>query len=103
MYAGKWKVSYEEWPWTSYPQYLFGASILISGKALSLLLDAAQVTPYFGMEDIYLTGLVARKAGIRLRPTDRYSFEFMHSLFMQFIFISASFQNVYSRWKFKNI
>ena len=69
--AGKWKVSYEEWPWTSYPPYVFGASILISGKAVSPLLEAAQETPYFEMEDIYLTGLVARKAGVRLRPTER--------------------------------
>lgn len=46
---GKWKVSYEEWPWTSYPPYLFGGSILISGKAVSPLLETAELTPYFKM------------------------------------------------------
>jgi len=45
---------------------------LISGKAVSPLLDAAKETPYFEMEDIYLTGLVTRKAGVSLRPTERY-------------------------------
>jgi len=66
----KWKESYEEWPWRSYPPYLFGGSILISGKAASPLLETAELTPYLKMEDVYLTGLNTRKADICIRHTE---------------------------------
>ena len=62
----KWGVSHERWPWTTYPGYLSGGCILISGRAVGLLLAAAQVTPYFDIDDVYTSGIIASKAGITI-------------------------------------
>jgi hypothetical protein len=41
------------------------------GSAISSLLAAAQTTPYFPFDDVYLTGLCTAKAGIKVRHSDR--------------------------------
>ena len=64
---GKWSMSKEIWPWSTYPAYVSGGSILISRMAIGPLLAAAQVTPYFEMEDVYVSGLIAEKAGVVTR------------------------------------
>lgn len=69
--VAKWYVSTEVWPWQNYPPYLYGGSYLISRAAIGPLLAAAQVTPYFMFEDVYLIGLCARKAGVLVMSNDR--------------------------------
>lgn len=69
--AATWYVSYETWPWSSFPIFLSGGCVLISGKAISPLLAAAQTTPYLlTVDNVYLGGLLARKAGVPLRMSD---------------------------------
>lgn len=70
--AGKYGVSFDDWPWRRYPAYFSGGSSIISGKAVAPLLAAAQVTPFFKFEDVYLSGLVAKKANVTLIPSNRY-------------------------------
>lgn len=64
-------VSRGMWPWPSYPSYLYGGCYLLGRKALAPLLAAAQTTPYFPFEDLYLIGLCSRKAKIPLWASDR--------------------------------
>lgn len=71
--TSKWKISYEDFPWQSYPYYCEGAAIMIDGGAVRRLLASAQTIPYLKFDDIYYTGLVAPKAGISLMMGDRYS------------------------------
>ncbi|XP_057376585.1 beta-1,3-galactosyltransferase 1-like [Daphnia carinata] len=59
-------VSLDVWPWPTYPSYLYGGSYLLGRKSLGLLLEAAQTTPYFPFEDLYLIGLCSRKAHVPL-------------------------------------
>ena len=49
-----------------YPDYLSGTAYSMSGSAALKLYRAALKVPFFWMEDVYITGLCARKAKIRL-------------------------------------
>ena len=61
----KWGISYSRWPWRNYPDYVRGPCNIFSGRAVGLLLAAAQVTPYYHIaEDVYTTGIIAEKAGV---------------------------------------
>ncbi|XP_057369826.1 beta-1,3-galactosyltransferase 5-like isoform X2 [Daphnia carinata] len=69
LFAERWKsqkhyVSRLVWPWPRYPSYLMGGCYAISGQSITPLLGATQTTPFFWIEDIYLTGLCASKANI---------------------------------------
>jgi hypothetical protein len=64
-------VSMELWPWPAYPSYLYGGCYLLGRKALAPLLTAAQSTPYFPFEDLYLIGLCSRKAHVPLWTFDK--------------------------------
>lgn len=68
--GSKWKISFDEWPWESYPPYFSGGSVLIPGRTIGPLLAAAEVTPYLWIDDIYLSGLLAEKANISLRSSE---------------------------------
>jgi len=49
-----------------YPTYVSGAAYVISGDAVGLLLSAAAGSPVFWIEDVYVTGMLARAAGLQL-------------------------------------
>ena len=64
-------VSLEVWPWPTYPSYLYGGCYLVGRGSLGPLLAAAQTTPFFPFEDLYLIGLCSRKAQIPLWTFDK--------------------------------
>ena len=68
----KWGLSYERWPWSNYPDYLAGIAMMISGKAILPLLAATQVTPFFHIDDVWTTGIIASKAGVPVWMNERY-------------------------------
>ncbi|KAK4017999.1 hypothetical protein OUZ56_000070 [Daphnia magna] len=77
LFAERWKsqkhyVSRRVWPWPRYPSYLMGGCYAISGQAVKPLLAATQTTPFFWIEDIYLTGLCASKANVSLQTQPKY-------------------------------
>ncbi|KAI9559031.1 hypothetical protein GHT06_015820 [Daphnia sinensis] len=63
---GKWKVTYQEWPWNTYPSYLGGPAYLLHGSAIRPLLAACQTTPMVSLEDLYWTGICAEKADVNI-------------------------------------
>ena len=65
-YTGKWPASYKNWPWYEMPKFFQGAGIVIAGSAVRPLLAAIQTTPYFIWDDVYLTGLCAVKAKLKI-------------------------------------
>ena len=67
----KWQTNFDEWPWKKYPPYVFGATVIIPGTAIKLLLAAAQTVPYFRFEDTFLLALCSNKANIQIRGNDR--------------------------------
>ena len=64
----------------TFPPHLNGPGYLISSSAAQKLFRAARHVPWFIWEDVYLTGMVARAAGIT--PND-------HNDFYQFFQIDA--------------
>lgn len=57
-----------------YPNYLSGTGYVFSGDLVEPLLNAALSTPYFHLEDVFITGICAKKIG--LRPTDNFGFNY---------------------------
>lgn len=57
-----------------YPNYLSGTAYLMQKSVVSKLFKASLDTPVFHLEDIYITGVLARKVGIR--PVDNIGFSY---------------------------
>ena len=64
--GGGWGVSFEEIPadQTHYPPYCVGALYLASPATGNRLARAAATQQFFKLEDVWVTGLLARTAGL---------------------------------------
>jgi len=58
-----------------YPNYLSGTGYIMHRETAKLLYTTALVTPLFHMEDVYLTGILTRKLGIK--PQDNIGFSYL--------------------------
>ena len=63
MREGKWKVSREEWPNSSYPTYCSGSAFLMSTDVALAMHRASYDVPFFWVDDFYVTGLLPLKLG----------------------------------------
>jgi hypothetical protein len=63
---GKWSISFEDWPWNSYPPSYQGSVVLFPTNVIFPMLAAMQTTPLVPFEDVYYTGLCREKAGIKI-------------------------------------
>uniref|UniRef100_A0A2S2NA04 Hexosyltransferase n=1 Tax=Schizaphis graminum TaxID=13262 RepID=A0A2S2NA04_SCHGA len=63
-YRSKWRVSYSEYPNRWYPIYCRGWAIVYSPDVIYKLYTEAQVTPYFWIDDVHITGTIAVKQNI---------------------------------------
>lgn len=63
-YRSKWRVSYSEYPNRWYPIYCRGWAIVYSPDVIYKLYTEAQVTPYFWIDDVHITGTIAIKQNI---------------------------------------
>ncbi|KAK7506777.1 hypothetical protein BaRGS_00002252 [Batillaria attramentaria] len=64
-HPSKWAVGLDEYPFRSYPVYLYGNSYVISGDAIPELLHAYQHMPLVPVEDALFTGILRKVAGVR--------------------------------------
>jgi len=62
----KWYTSRGMFNGTVYPSYCSGTSYVISGDAIGRLYNTTLVTPYFWLEDIYITGICRTKANVKI-------------------------------------
>lgn len=65
-YRSKWRVSPKEYRNRFYPDYCPGFSIIYSHDTAFQLYRAAQVTPYFWIDDVHVTGTLATKIGVKI-------------------------------------
>lgn len=63
-YRSKWRVSPEEYSARWYPPYCSGWVILYSPDSASALFTQAQKEPYFWIDDVHVTGTIAKKLNI---------------------------------------
>ncbi|XP_077499290.1 beta-1,3-galactosyltransferase 5-like [Amblyomma americanum] len=61
----KWYVSTRAYRNASYPDFLAGPAYLLSGDSVPLLARGSSGVPYLYLEDVFLTGIVAEKMGVR--------------------------------------
>ncbi|XP_068203276.1 beta-1,3-galactosyltransferase 5-like isoform X2 [Palaemon carinicauda] len=65
MRNGKWVVTKEEYPPDKYPPFVLGPAYIVGRNAIDKLLEYVPYTPFLWLEDVYMTGLVAKAAGIK--------------------------------------
>lgn len=70
-WRSKWRVSPNEYPDKEYPTYCAGWAILYSLDTVFLLYQEAQKQPFFWIDDVHITGTLAKK--IHLVPTSIHS------------------------------
>lgn len=58
-----------------YPNYLSGTSYVISTNLVKPLLKAALETPLFHLEDVFITGILAKKLSVRLTDNKGFSYQ----------------------------
>ena len=63
---GKWKVSYEDYNQTFYPDFCSGYGIVLSFDVVHLFVDLYAVVPWFKIDDVYI-GMLAEKAGVKAK------------------------------------
>ncbi|XP_063390029.1 beta-1,3-galactosyltransferase 5-like [Cydia fagiglandana] len=67
-HRSKWRVSPAEYKPHYYPTYCAGWAILYSQDVVPRLLKTAQSTPYFWIDDVHVTGVVAQQIGVARTP-----------------------------------
>lgn len=64
----------EEYPLENYPPFVLGSVYIVDRNAVDILLATVPYVPMLWLEDVFLTGLVAKRAGITIRQTERMLF-----------------------------
>ncbi|KAK7090903.1 hypothetical protein V1264_010642 [Littorina saxatilis] len=62
---GKWNVEKDLYPFPKFPRYLTGPSYLMSGNAAKALASTSKRMPLIPNEDAYVTGILAKAAGVQ--------------------------------------
>lgn len=68
----KWYVTKEEYPRTSYPNFLSGWFYVTNIPTVNLLLKTSKDVPYFWIDDLYVTGLLVEKTNITHFKLNRF-------------------------------
>lgn len=70
--ANKWFVTREEFPRDVYPPYLSGWLYIANQRAARELVLQSETVPFFWIDDTYVTGILAGKAGIVLQSLNKW-------------------------------
>ncbi|KAL3875806.1 hypothetical protein ACJMK2_033722 [Sinanodonta woodiana] len=74
----KWFVSYSEYPYKKYPTYCEGFAYITSTDVIHKLLDASKEVPFYWIDDVYVTGFLPHKIGLKHRDMEpRHSYNIM--------------------------
>ncbi|OQR68222.1 beta-1 [Tropilaelaps mercedesae] len=73
-YKSKWYVPSYVFGEKAYPNYLSGTGYVMSTDVIADLLRMTEKTPFFHLEDIYITGLLARRLGVRRLNHEGFKF-----------------------------
>ena len=62
----------EQYDAATYPPFVTGPSYLLSRSAVDLLLSGALQRPFFHLEDVFVTGIVAEEVGVPRRNAPEF-------------------------------
>ncbi|XP_071548956.1 beta-1,3-galactosyltransferase 5-like isoform X2 [Panulirus ornatus] len=103
MRAGKWAVTEEEYSKPTYPPFVLGPAYILGRNCVDRLLAHTYYIPPLWLEDVYITGLVARAAGVKLIQAEKvlYTRKLTRRLYSGKVafFIGASEKNRNYAWK----
>ena len=63
---GKHEVTFSDYPFLLYPPYMRGAGYVLSGDIIGLLFRTSEYVPLIPIDDVYVTGILARILNINL-------------------------------------
>lgn len=72
--GSKWYTPYSEFGERTYPNYVSGPAYVMTSQAAWLLYEASLRVPRLWLEDVYITGLCTRKAGVRVYDSKYFSY-----------------------------
>ncbi len=61
----KWSVTHEEYPMTRYPPFVSGWAYVTTTEACKALIQHSESSPFFWIDDVYVTGMLADLSSIR--------------------------------------
>ncbi|XP_077557225.1 beta-1,3-galactosyltransferase brn-like [Haemaphysalis longicornis] len=64
--SSKWYVTEEEYPNKAYPPYCAGLGYIMTADVLPMLYNASVRVPFFWVDDVYATGMLAAAANVSL-------------------------------------
>ncbi|XP_071080219.1 beta-1,3-galactosyltransferase 5-like [Haliotis cracherodii] len=96
----KWYVGYNDYPFMMYPVFCSGAAYLISPNAAMKLFQASSDIRFFWIDDLYVTGFLVLKVGLRhTQMIPGHDFVNTSTLTKDSMFLDA--QHVwYSQWDY---
>lgn len=75
--TSKWYVSTEDWEQEYFPPYCSGAAYILTTPTALALYNASLYTPFFWIDDLYITGVLAMRLGIKHHKfTSAYQLDF---------------------------
>lgn len=70
--ANKWSVSRAQWADEFYPPYLSGGLYMVTRDVAQQLLQQSSSQPFFWIDDVYVTGILAERAGCARTGLNRF-------------------------------
>lgn len=68
--GSKWKVSHQEYAHNKYPPYCVGFAHIVAPAAARRVTIAARDTPFFWIDDVFVTGILRQRANVALVEFD---------------------------------
>ena len=62
--SGRWLVQPKDFQWNMYPPYCSGAVWILATRLIQRLLNATRRSPFLWVDDVYVTGILAKGASI---------------------------------------
>uniref|UniRef100_A0A1B0CF48 Hexosyltransferase n=3 Tax=Lutzomyia longipalpis TaxID=7200 RepID=A0A1B0CF48_LUTLO len=78
--TSKWYSPIYMYSGTTYPNYLSGTGYVMSADTLTLLYNTSLKTPLFHLEDVFLTGICANRAGLKPRHSPLFTYTVVKNL-----------------------
>ena len=100
----KWFVTLKDYPYTKYPPYCEGFAYVMSIDVVNKLYMASKTVPFYWVDDVYVTGFLAAKAGVYHHDMESgHGYNLMQSEHLSrnvqsSIFLLAKFSHLRKNW-----
>ncbi|XP_064485590.1 beta-1,3-galactosyltransferase 5-like [Ornithodoros turicata] len=70
--GSKWRVEESDYPGSFFEDYCSGWAYLTEPATIASIIEESRYRPYFWVDDVHVTGTLARMAGVRLHRTNSF-------------------------------